>query len=62
VAFDDRRFGFVRLTLTESALRGEFFAVYPGTPKRTDSFRLDLRTHQVTATPNAAARSEPADA
>jgi hypothetical protein len=61
VAFDDRRFGFVRLTLTESALRGEFFAVYPGAPKRTDSFTLDLRTHQVTATPNAVARSEPAD-
>lgn len=45
VAYDDRAFGFLRLTITARKLLGEFFTVEP--LALADSFRVDLTTHRI---------------
>jgi hypothetical protein len=51
-AYNDKRPGFLRLTVTAETLQGEYFTVRkPGRehkpPKRRDHFVLDLQTHRV---------------
>jgi hypothetical protein len=47
VAYDDQRFGFLRVSVTASAVWGEFFAVHHDTVTRADAFHLDLAAHTV---------------
>jgi hypothetical protein len=47
MAYDERSFGFVRLTVTAGRLVGEFFAANPGHLARADAFSLDRRVHRV---------------
>jgi hypothetical protein len=45
MAYDDQRFGFLRVSVTPSAVRGEFFAVERDSVTRADAFHLDLAGH-----------------
>jgi hypothetical protein len=47
MAYDDERFGFLRVSVTASAVWGEFFAVERDTVTRADAFHLDLAAHTV---------------
>jgi calcineurin-like phosphoesterase family protein len=48
MAYDDQRFGFLRVGVTATALWGEFFTVHHDTVTRADAFRLDRARHTVT--------------
>jgi hypothetical protein len=58
-AYNDRDFGFLRLTLdmNKHKLTGEFFAAYTesgaseGLPRLDDSFRLDIKRHKINGRP-----------
>ena len=47
VAYADRCFSFLRLTVTAAELFGEFFAVDSASLRLLDSFRLDLGLHRL---------------
>lgn len=46
-AYDDRSFGFLRITVDSAQLMGEFFTASPGPLTLVDSFVLDLQTHTI---------------
>ena len=48
MAYDDQRFGFLRVSVTAGAVWGEFYAVEGGTVTRADGFHLDRAQHRVT--------------
>lgn len=47
MAYDDQRFGFLRVSVTATALWGEFFTVRHDTVTRADAFHLDRARHTV---------------
>lgn len=47
VAYNDRSFGFLRVTVAVSTVLCEFFTVDGDTTSLADSFRLDLATHRL---------------
>jgi hypothetical protein len=48
MAYDDQRFGFLRVGVTPGAVWGEYFTVHKEAVARADGFRLDRATHKVT--------------
>ncbi|HEY7984191.1 MAG TPA: metallophosphoesterase [Ktedonobacterales bacterium] len=47
MAYDDQRYGFLRVSVTPGAVWGEFFTVHHEEVARADGFHLDRATHKV---------------
>lgn len=47
VAFNDQSFGFLRFTIDDNRIVGEFFTATPQAVTRFDTFALDMSTHRI---------------